>query len=75
MSLDSGAYYRDSQSLNVWTQPFSITSMALKHLFEFIQSEPYARYCFATGWDEVRHPLITLEVVLMGRVVVDEDNF
>jgi len=74
MSLNIGEYYRDTVSLNEWTQPFSIAFMALRHLFEFIPKDPYAKYCFANGWDEVRYPLITLEVILMGRDVVDEDN-
>lgn len=74
MSLDISKYYRDAVSLNEWTQPFSISFMALRHLFDFISKNPYAKYCLVNGWDEVRHPLITLEVTLMGRVVVDEDN-
>lgn len=67
-------YYIDSMYLNELMQPFSVSFNALKHLFEFMNISPSARYALANGWEEFRFPLISLEVILMGRDIVEEDN-
>ena len=67
------SFYFDAMYLQKVIQPFSITFNALKFLFETIQNNPAASFCFATGWSEIMFPQITLEVTLMGRDIVEKD--
>ena len=66
-------YYIDSLYLQDLMQPFSITFTAMKFLFDYFKLDPYARYMLTTGWTDFAYPLITLEVNLMGRDVVEKD--
>ena len=62
-------FHTDGIYLDRIMQPFSIKFNAMKHLFEYINTEPQVRYCFVTGYVDFAHPLITLEATLMDRIV------
>ena len=66
-------FYEDAKYLEHLMQPFSIRFDALRELFEYIKEDPRARYCFASGWVDFIHPIITLELVLMGKEIKDND--
>lgn len=63
---------KDARFLEDYMQPFSLSFNAMRHLFEFMNTCGPARYCLVNGWDEGLFPLISLEVVLMGREAVDK---
>lgn len=71
--FNSYIFYEDAKYLEHITQPFSIRFNALRELFEYIREDPAARYCFASGWVDFIHPIITLELVLMGKEIKDND--
>lgn len=69
-------YQYDSSLLKqLQTQGKSVCAIATRTLFEYLSEDKYAlRDMCCTGWYEGQYPFIELDLGLMGRTMVTQDE-